>query len=181
MSKRTNFRSSKKAGGFTLVEFGIVAALLAIAAMGIYALYADKRESSNAAAEAQSFTMMAADAQQKFRVQSSYTGTTAQTLIGNGIVPSSMVNGSNIITRWNNNVTITTANLHGTADGLTFNYTVPQKVCSDFVTQAQEAATRVLVRGTNVKDIGEPLTLAKVDAGCGTGSAPVSVALTIGK
>ena len=188
MSKRIpTFQARRTAGGFTLIEFGIVVALLAVAAMGIYTLYNNKKDSSIASSEAQMFTMMAADAQSRFSAQGSYTGANAQSLISNGVVPNTMVNeGANqIITRWNTPVDVAPASLYGTANaGLQFTYSVPAKACSDFVSQAQATATVVVVGGRSVKDAqtdsSAALDVAGLGPACGT-SGSTNVVMTISR
>lgn len=186
MSKRIpSFQARKKAGGFTLIEFGIVAALLAVAAMGVYTLYNNKKDTSIASNEAQMFTMMAADAQSRFSAQGSYENADAASLVANGIVPNTMVSGDSINTRWNTTVDVTSASLYGNANaGLQFTYSVPAKACSDFVSQAQASAVLVSVAGSPVKDAQNDTTsaldVAALGTACGT-SGSTAVSLTISR
>lgn len=187
MSKRNtpSFQSRKNARGFSLIEFGIVVALIAGATVIVYLMFSGRNDSANASAEAQNFTMMAADTQQKWRAQGNFTGIDASALINNGVVPSTMIVGNTIETRWNTPVTVGPGTITTAGDSALFTYQVPRRSCADFVTQAGSSAVVVTVDGTAVKDVpsGEnTMNVTAVGTGCdaasGGGNVPVVLTVT---
>lgn len=187
MSKRStpSFKSRKQSRGFSLIEFGIVVALIAGATVIVYLMFSGRNDSATASAEAQNFTMMAADAQQKWRAQGNFTGINAEALINNGVVPSTMVVGSTIETRWNTPVTVAAGTITSAGDSAVFTYQVPRRSCADFVTQAGSSAVVVAVDGTDVKNVpaGEnTMNVTTVGSSCdstsGGGNVPVMLTIT---
>lgn len=166
MNKRRtpSFQSRKKARGFSLIEFGIVVALIAGATVIVYLMFSGRSDSATASAEAQNFTMMAADTQQKWRAQGNFTGIAAADLVNNGVVPATMVVGEAIQTRWNTPVTVAQGTVNSAGDSVVFTYQVPQRSCADFVTQAGSSAVVVVAGGATVKDVPNGATTMDVSA-----------------
>lgn len=188
MSKRTSpsFLGRKKNRGFSLIEFGIVVALIAGATVIVYLMFSGRNDSATASAEAQNFTMMAADTQQKWRAQGNFTGIDAASLVNNGVVPSTMVVGNTIETRWNTPVTVAAGTINSAGDSVVFTYQVPRRSCADFVTQAGSSAVVVDVAGgTTVKDVpngDNTMDVSALGGACDTtadgGNVPVALTVT---
>jgi len=186
MNRRLFNPTTKKQGGFSLLELLIVASLVAAGLAGLFFLvnrYNTKQTTNN---EAASLNAIAAEVRTKFRSQGNYTGISPQVLINNGIVPGTMINGTNIETGWNTNVAIAPANLNGTAgDSVSFTYTLPRESCADFTQAAEGSFPRISVGGVNVKDIPggmRTLNIATLGTQCNAGAGGnVAVVFTLGR
>lgn len=146
-------KSRRKQQGFGLYDLlfwlGVSAGLL----LSVLMLLRSVNNSKAGYTEAQNYNRMIADARAKYAQQGSFTGVNAAALINLGIVPETMVQGTNIVSGWNTPVTVAATNLYGTAgDGIEFTFTVPRDQCADFVTNAAGSTARVRVGGTVVKD-----------------------------
>ena len=173
----------KKSGGFTLIEFGIVVALIAIAVVGIYSFYQARKNSSGVSETAQELVMIGARAQKLYSDQPSFTGVTAAVLINNGIVPANMVSGTTIRTKWNTTVAVGAGTLNTAGDALSLTVPVQPKSCSDFVQEAAAGSAKVTVGGQVVKDIVsgvDNLVIGTLGTAC-SGNGNVNVALLIGR
>lgn len=175
-------------GGFSLIEILIVAALIAAGLAAVLFLvnrYNTKQVTND---EAAALNQMAAEVRTKFRSQGNFNGITPAVLINNGIVDPRKINGTNIETGWNTNVTVAPANLNGVnGDAMSFTYTLPRESCPDFVQAAEGTFPRVVVGGTTVKNVPAGGTAARLDVvALGTACNPgaggnVSVVFTLGR
>lgn len=177
------FSGKKRARGFSLIEFGIVVALVAGGALFVYLVFSDRNDSATVSAEAHNFTMMAAAAQAKWRVQGGFEGISDATLISNGVVPTSMIVEDRIETRWNTQVTVAPASLGAGLDAANFAYSVPRKSCSDFIVQAGASAAQAAVEGSIVKSAAtSQLSVADLGNACSSAASdPVEVELWVGR
>lgn len=156
MSKSLDSRikaAARKQQGFTLIELAIVLAIAAIIGILIFMRMTKVQNANIANNESSNLAMMVSDARTKFSNQGDYAGVSAAVLINNGLVPQTMVSGATIKTGWGTGVTVAPSNLNGTAnDGIKFTYTVPKKNCSDFVTGAAAAVSKITIGTTVVKN-----------------------------
>lgn len=182
---RTRFTAAKNRG-FSLLEILVVAALVAAGLAALFALVNIYNQRQTTNAEASALNTIAAETRATFRSQGNFTGITPAVLIANGLVPATMVNGTNIETGWNTNVTVVPANLNGTmGDAVTFTYTLPRAACSRFVQAAEGAFPRVTIGGVAVKDVpagANALNVVTMGAQCNAGAGGnVAIALTLGR
>jgi prepilin-type N-terminal cleavage/methylation domain-containing protein len=148
-----NIQNLKKQKGLTLIEISIGIVIAAALLFGLFYLVSVVNDRSTVKDEVQYYNQMTADARTKFRQQGNYTGATAGSLINLGIVPPALVNGVNITSGFGGNVAVAPINLNGAAnDGLQLTYTLPRRLCPDFVDGIAGSANRITVDGDIVKD-----------------------------
>ena len=177
-----NHTSRKRQKGMGLIEFAIYLALAAAILFGVFYLVGvvqGKRITNN---EVSNVTMMASDLRTKFTGQSSFAGITPAAMIALNIVPKPTITSG-----FSTPVTVAAANINGVAnDGFTFTYQVPSDDCSNFVSGAEGAFSRIAIAGTNVKNVpagDNSISVAEL-ASCGataTGNANVTIALSQGR
>lgn len=173
LSRNTNAR------GFSLVEFGIVVALVAGGALFVYLAFSDRNDSAAVSAEAHNFTLMAAETQVKWRAQGGFAGINDIALINNGVVPPSMIVGGGIEARWNTPVTVVPGTLSASNDAAVFTYYVPRKSCADFVTQAGSSAAQAAADERVVKSFSAgDMNVAELGLAC-SGAAGDLVEVTL--
>lgn len=160
----------RKQQGFTLIEVLIV---LAIAAGVLFAVFmaVNKVQAKQLSKEAaENLNLMVADTRAKFKSQGNFTGVSALVLINNHVPPSSMIQGTNIVSPWNTNITVAPVQIVNANDGVRFTYTgVGQEDCSNFVQAAEGTFSRITVNGTLVKNIPagvQQLNVATLGTAC---------------
>lgn len=167
MMRRNKTPSSRASqGGFSLIELGIVIAVVAIMALLLWSRYSRVQGGSKVNEEAAAFGQMMGDVRTRFAQQGDYAGVTAKALIDNGIVPDIMVKGTGatatITSGWNTPITVAPSTFTATNDAVAFSYTVPRSSCADFVTGAASASAKVTVGTTVVKNV--PSNVSNVNA-----------------
>jgi prepilin-type N-terminal cleavage/methylation domain-containing protein len=171
--------ASKRAQqGFSLIEMAIVIAIAAILLFLVYMRLSKVQDSRIANDEASNFSSMMTDIRTRFGAQGDFAGVTTAVLVGNGLVPSNMVKGAAgaqaIVTGWNTVVTVAPATLQYANDAVALTYQVPRKQCSDFTTAAAQAAARVTVGGTIVKNAAaglDKVNLVQLGTSCDASAA----------
>lgn len=185
MDRNKAFRFRRGQQGFTLIELGIILALVMLILIGIYAFAREARGRSAVNSEVQDYTSMVEDAKTKYgQQQGDFAGVSAAALAQLGAVANqNKMNGGTMRSAWGTHVFVTSINLFGNADdAIQFTYQVPREWCADFLTGVQSSAAKITVDGTVVKDVTNALPRVNngaLGAACNPdagGNAPILLA-----
>lgn len=175
-----NIVRKKSARGFTLIELLMV---LAIGAGLLFAVFVavNKVQSKALVKEAaENLNLMVADTRAKYKAQGNFTGVSPAVLINNRIPPQQMIQGTNIVDPWNQNIAVVSTTVTNANDAVRFTYpAVPRDDCSNFVQAAEGAFGRVTVGATVVKNLYAnppvPLNVGTLGTAC---SSAATVAIS---
>jgi len=175
----------RKSKGFTLIEVLIVLAISAGVLFSVFVAVNKVQTKQLAKEAAENLNLMVADTRAKFKSQGNFSGVSAKVLIDNRIPPSNMIQGTNIVSPWNTNITVAPATLQNQNDAVSFTYTgIGIEDCSNFVQAAEGAFSRITVGGTAVKDIPGGVTtlnVANLGTACTKGGANNTIVFTQGR
>lgn len=179
----TSPRQRVRQRGFTLIEILIVIAIAAGMLFGIFTVANRIGERSAINEFSSNMNVLAAETSAAFRAQGHFTGVTVPVLLGMRAPPVTMVSGTEIRSPWGP-VLVAAETVASTGDGVRFTVNaVPAAACSNLVTAAHGAFSRVLIGGASVKNmtsvaapapvsgIMSPLNAAQVGTLC-TGAGP---------
>lgn len=181
MKIMSRFKRSRRQKGFTLIEVGIVLALVGVAlffTLSKMSTTSDLTRSQNFVSE---FSGIVTNAKRLYATQQSYTGVTIAILRDNNVFPATWNVGGTVTGPWTGAVTTAAATLVTAGDGLTITVpNIPQGVCSDIVRAMASGVDVISVAGTNVKAFQTTINLATAGTQCAS-AANVSIAFSFGK
>ncbi len=160
----------KKNKGFTLVEILLVVGFIALASIGIYAVYNKVTTTSKANQENNNLQTLKTGIKQLFGNQGNFTGLTETVIRNSRLAPQQMNTGAagGLINMFGGTVTIA-PQLFGSFNGfrITSN-SVPGDVCVKLVATASGTFEQITANGTIVKPIGSnnPINPATVTTAC---------------
>lgn len=128
---------NKKSKGFTLVEILLVVGFIALASIGIYAVYSKVQTSSKANEEGKNLETMRAGIKNLYGGQTNYTGLSATVVAQAKVAPLSMINvGNTLRNSFGGAVTITPVSVNGgTNNAFSITYAnIPADVCVKLAT-----------------------------------------------
>jgi type II secretory pathway pseudopilin PulG len=145
----------KKSKGFTLVEILLVVGFIALASIGIYAVYNKVTTTAKANQENRNMQTIRAGIKQLFGNQQNYTGLTETVVRNARISPQDMHTGAATLTNaFGGAVTIAPQAL-GAAPGFRITTaSIPGDVCVKLASGAGSSFDQVTIGGTVVKAIG---------------------------
>lgn len=157
----------KKQKGFTLVEVGIVAAVVLALLAGVIGaprVMANMRAND----EIGELKTISTSVQKIYSNSANYTGATLAEIIGmKGIPDNRVVNASTATNRWSGSLTLTPATLSTTDDSMRLTQTqVPEYECANIIPQVESGFARVSVNGTDVKPFGGTLNRTTLGTQC---------------
>lgn len=149
----TSPRQRVRQRGFTLIEILIVIAIAAGMLFGIFIVANRIAERSAINEFASNMNVLAAETSAAFRAQGNFTGVTPAVLLGMRAPPVTMVRGTNIVSPWGT-VGVAPETVASANDGVRFTVNaVPAAACSNLVTAAEGAFSRVLIGAGAVKNM----------------------------
>ena len=149
----------KKNKGFTLVEILLVVGFIALASIGIYAVYNKVTTTSKANQENTNLQTIRAGIKQLFGNQTNFTGLTETVVRNARISPQDMHTGTNTLTNaFGGAVTIApivSGTTLGSAPGFSITTSnIPGDVCVKLASGAGSSFDRVSVGATEIKAVG---------------------------
>lgn len=149
----TSPRQRVRQRGFTLIEILLVIALAASILFGIFTVANRIGERSAINEFATNMNVLAAETSAAFRAQGNFTGVTPDALLGMRAPPVTMVRGMEIVSPWGP-VHVNAETIASPNDGVRFTVNaVPAAACSNLVTAAEGAFSRVLIGAGAVKNM----------------------------
>lgn len=170
-------KAKKNQKGFTLIEFSIVAAVIALLIYGIVQAGNTMFGGADTKKEKEHIQFIS-DNVKKMYEGTNYNGLT------NAIAQSAKVFPKEIVDNaynhsWNAAVTVAVATVNGIADsGYAITYaSVPSEACVDLVTGSQGRFDVINIAGTDVKTFGNQLNRGTTGTNCGS-AATVDIIFT---
>lgn len=181
MQRKLFFRGRNRNKGFTLVELGIV---LAIMGLGLYYVIGKLSETNNESksqALVQDFTGIVTRAKQLYATQQSYNGVTMAILRDNQVFPAQW-NVAGVITGpYTGAVAAAAGTFVNANDSLIITIpNIPQNMCSSIVKTLERGIEQIAVAGVQVKAFQGQINLATLGTQC-TSAANVAIAMEFGK
>jgi type II secretory pathway pseudopilin PulG len=177
---RKQFKKIANQGGFTLLE----AIFVLLIALGAYFLattnFNDGTTSQSLTDEGVQIAASIGRTKSNFATKPAYTGSTIPVLIGLGVFPDSMVNGTTARSVFGGNITAAVSTTTSTDDTQT--WTIPgykKKECAGLAQRIESHVITISVNGTPVKTAGNTNDNAALSAACTTGLNTIS--FTFGK
>jgi type II secretory pathway pseudopilin PulG len=174
--KRTLLSRKAAQGGFTLVEFIIVVALIIGGSILVFNYSASAKVSAHVQAESGNIGAINGRIKNMFVSRPNYATLDNTLLIAAKAFPSNMVNdpstpATGVNNVWGGTVTVAPASVNaGTNNGYTFTYAkVPQAECVDLVSAMDSVFVILNVDGTDVKPFGGTLDQSSLATQCATG------------
>lgn len=145
-----------KSKGFTLVEILLVVGFIALASIGIYAVYNKVTTTAKANTENTNLQTVRAGIKQLFGSQKNYTGLTSDVVRNARISPQGMHTGgaSGLVNSFGGDVVIVPQALGGTEGFRITTNSIPGDVCVKLATGAGASFDQVTIGGTVVKAVG---------------------------
>jgi len=164
---RRRFVACKFESGFTLGELGLVLLIVAIISMFAYPKFIEYSETVVAAEEADNITQYVSKMKAAHSTDSDFSLVTTSELLATGIFPASMVQGSNVVNKYQGKVTVEPNSLINPNDSVIFtstNYSLAG--CREVVPRMAAVARTVSVNGTVVKPLDTPLVRETLGSAC---------------
>ncbi len=184
MKAKQHSAAFHKQGGMTLIELGLVLAVVAIILTGSLIGYQTMMSRAAQNQSIQYITMISANAKQLFGQAGAYGDVTTEIAVRSGLIPRELrVPGTNTA---NNNygvaITVAPGNGTGTNDLLVANWGgVPGgSVCSTIVRAVERELRRVVVGTTTVKPLDGALNTATTSTACDVNGV-VQLEVSIGR
>lgn len=154
--------------GFTLIETILGVGLTMVLSMGSYMLYEHLSNNSDVRQEQDHIISMASQTEKAYTSLGSFEGLTTAQAISSHVVPNSMVNGTNLRSRWGSDVQLEPADVNGTPNNaLKITYlAVPQKACSKLASATAQGAWDIEVNDVSVFDAQHSLDVARTTNLC---------------
>lgn len=172
----------KKQQGYSLVEIGIVMAIVAIGLFYAISKGVEMNNQSKSQSVAQDLaSTIVPNAKRLYATQSSYTGVTIGALRDNNVFPGTWNVAGTITGPFTGAVTTSAATFVTAGDALTI--TVPnvyQSICSDIVRMMAGGIEQIAVGGTVVQAYQGTLNVGTLGTQCAA-AASSSIAFTFGK
>lgn len=157
--------------GFSLIEILLVIGFIAVAIAAVFVVYPKVKASSNASTEITNIATITSGLQGTFASSNNYNGLTTATAIQSQVVPSSMIQGTNVFSSFGTNYTISTATVGGVADhSMRFSVSIPKEACPKFLNAAAAYdqvgywATPTFVKDKYTGDVA--ITIAETATAC---------------
>ncbi len=171
----------KRNQGFTLIEMGIVLALMGIAIFYALSRMSSTNDTSKSQAFTQDFSGIVMNTKRVYQTQTSYNGLTIATLKNNSVFPSLWNVSGTITGPWTGAVTAASATLATTDDAAAITVpNVPSANCAEIVRQLSGGIDKIDVASTNVKPYQGTLNISTLGTQCSSAST-VSIVFTFGK
>lgn len=153
--------------GFTLGELGLVLLIVAIISMFAYPKFIEYSETVVAAEEADNITQYVSKMKAAHSTDSDFSLVTTGELLSTGIFPASMVQGSNVVNKYQGKVTVEPNTLSNPNDSVTFTSTNYSRTgCREVVPRMAAVARMVSVNGNPVKPLDMPLVREALGSAC---------------
>lgn len=160
-----------------LLVVGVVAIILYVVVTNMMTT-GNKLDVASASSQ---LTQMTKDTQKLYKKVGVFTTVSPTTLLDNKVVPEDMRAGAIIVDSWNGTVAVAPATDTIADDSFTITLpSVPQEVCSGFVTAAQAAFYNISVAGTDVKTKTVPIDPTVLGTQCNAG-ATSAIIFTAGR
>lgn len=163
----------KRQKGASTIDF-IIWAVLALAVVSAIAVLSIKAFGKNdQRAVIQDTVEMMQNIRVGYENEVNYAGLTSAIVIGNGLIPDSMVNGSSIQHKYGGSVALAPVTLFGMANsGVRYTYSsFPGKeACSSFVRGIEKGVEVFVVGSTTVKASGGSLSMSTLGTACSASS-----------
>jgi len=153
--------------GFTLGELGLVLLIVAMISMFAYPKFIEYSESVTAGEEADNITHYVSKMRSAHATDSDFRLITTEILRSTGIFPGTMVQGTNVINKYQGTVTAEPGAIANPNDSVQFtstNYSLAG--CREVVPRMAGLARIVTVNGTPVKPKDEPLDRQLLGTAC---------------
>lgn len=171
----------KTSKGFTLIEMGIVLALMGIAIFYALSKMSATNDTSKSQAFTQDFSSIVINTKRVYQTQTDYNGISVTTLKNNSVFPSLWNVGGTITGPWTGAVTVAAGTLATANDSAAITIpNVPSANCTEIVRQLSGGIDKIDVAGTNVKPYQGSLNIPTLGTQCASASS-VSVVFTFGK
>lgn len=161
-------------GGFTLIEFIVVAVLIAIAVLGILAYISRATAASQTQTEIKGLTSIISSTK-LYKAGGTYgTSDLMPVLVARNQIPTAgfSVNGNNVTNQWGGPITV----IGNGASFSVVDYGVPQSNCVDVLQAVGNSETTITVFTStgNAPKVNGIITAAVANSACGTGAANIS-------
>ncbi|MGH8156528.1 MAG: type 4 pilus major pilin [Rhodanobacter sp.] len=174
-------KAKKQRGQAAIIAAVLALIIFAILLVLVVTHFSDAKNSAGGASSTSDVVQMIGKAQKTYHsVSTGYTGVTVATLIGNGDVPSDMINGAAITSPYGTPITVAVATIYTAGDGIAYTVQVPPASCSDFATSMAGSVAKMTVAGTTIIDTtaGTALSPATLSTACTGTGAQIPVVLT---
>jgi hypothetical protein len=153
--------------GYNLIELGLVLLVIAFAGLFGYSKFIEHNENVVSAEEADNITQYVSKTKSAYAMDSDFSLVNTTGLRTTGVFPASMVQGSNVLNKYQGVVTAVPNAITHPGDSVLFtstNYT--EAGCRAVVPRMASIARTVSVNGTVVKPLDLPLVRDALGAAC---------------
>ena len=178
MKKHTFRRTSK---GFTLIELGIVLALIGIGLFYVISKLGETSDASKAQNLVSDLSGSITNTKRLYVTQQSYSGVAIATLRDNAVFPTSWNVGGTITGPFTGAITVAAATLSTANDAATITVpNIPSRVCTEVARMMSDGVNVMAVGGTTVKANNATLNVAVLGTQCAAATS-VPMAFTFGR
>ncbi len=172
---RSTIRQQNFQRGFNLIELGLVLLIISFSGYFAYSKFTEYSESVLSAEEADNITQYASKTKTAYAMDSDFSHVNTAGLRTTGIFPNSMVQGTNVLNRYQGVVTVVPNAITSSNDSVLFtstNYT--EAGCRAVVPRMAFIARTVFVNGKLVKPLDLPLVRDTLGEACTVAANTIS-------
>lgn len=185
MKPTINATSTRRQAGFTLIELGLVLAIVALALGGVILGFQTHKNNNTKNLSIQYITYISSNAKQLFGQAGAYGDVNTEIAVRSGMIPRELrVAGTNTANNpYGAPITVTPGNGTGANDLLVLGWgNVPGvEACNSIVRAVERDLRRVVVAGTTVKPLDGVLNTANLTTACDVANGVVALELAIGR
>lgn len=177
--------STRRQAGFTLIELGLVLAIVALVLGGVILAFQMHKNNTTKNLSVQYITLISSNAKQLFGQAGAYGDVNTEIAVRSGLIPRELrIAGTNTANNpYGAPITVTPGNGTGTNDLLVLGWgNVPGvEACNSIVRSVERDLRRVVVAGTTVKPLDGVLNSNTLTTACDVPAGVVALELAIGR